>query len=55
MRSRDGGERSFDAVLVAPGARAVIGVEGAAERREFRSADPAIAALGRQMRQARER
>ena len=29
VRLRDGGERSFDAVLVAPGARAVIGVEGA--------------------------
>jgi sulfide:quinone oxidoreductase len=29
VRLRDGGERSFDALLVAPGARAVSGVEGA--------------------------
>ena len=29
VRLREGGERSFDALLVAPGARAVSGVEGA--------------------------
>ena len=29
VRLRDGGERSFDALIVAPGARAVSGVEGA--------------------------
>ena len=29
MRLRDSGERSFDALIVAPGARAVSGVEGA--------------------------
>ena len=29
VRLRDAGKRSFDALLVAPGARAVIGVEGA--------------------------
>ena len=29
VRLRDGGERSFDAMIVAPGARAVSGVEGA--------------------------
>ncbi|HYH90111.1 MAG TPA: FAD-dependent oxidoreductase [Solirubrobacteraceae bacterium] len=29
VRLRDGGDRSFDALLVAPGARAVSGVEGA--------------------------
>jgi sulfide:quinone oxidoreductase len=29
LRLREGGERSFDALLVAPGARAVSGVEGA--------------------------
>jgi sulfide:quinone oxidoreductase len=29
VRLHEGGERSFDALLVAPGARAVIGVEGA--------------------------
>jgi sulfide:quinone oxidoreductase len=29
VRLRDGGERSFDALIVAPGARAVMGVEGA--------------------------
>jgi sulfide:quinone oxidoreductase len=29
LRLRDGGTRSFDAVLVSPGARAVLGVEGA--------------------------
>ena len=29
VRLRDGGERSFDALIAAPGARAVSGVEGA--------------------------
>ena len=29
LRLRDGGARSFDALLVSPGARAVLGVEGA--------------------------